>query len=440
MQSDDEQLRLDGADEGELRVEAPAGGITLDKNDRSLAEFHRWFQKGKVVVDPEWQRRYVWDRKRASRLIESFLIDLPVPVVYLAADGTGKYEVIDGLQRLTSVFDFFENKYELASLEIRSELNGKRFSDLPTEMQSKLEDTTLRTFELSRPTAKDMMFVIFERLNTGGMALNEMEIRNCLYRGGLNSLLRELADYPEFRQCVNQMGLERRMDDRALVLRFLAFYQMTYRKARKGLKAYFNEFFDTYRNPNPEKLKEFETQFKHAMKAAKTVFGDRAFRLRRDNKASTGGGEWAARVNGSILQVITVSFTDYDLSQITRAADRIYEAYCELVQTDERWVEAVTKSTGDYGHIEYAFETWNRILRDAIGDERANDGQRTFSRELKQELFESDPTCALCGQEIKLMNDAALDHIEQYWRGGRTVPDNARLVHRLCNLKRPRSA
>lgn len=97
------------------------------------------------------------------------------------------------------------------------------------------------------------MFIIFERLNTGGMALNDMEIRNCLYRGGLNDLIKELCQLEEFKNSAGQSGLEKRMADRTLILRYLAFYQMTYAKARKGLKAFFNEFFTTYRNPSPEK-------------------------------------------------------------------------------------------------------------------------------------------------------------------------------------------
>lgn len=123
---------IDGSDEGDLRLEPPTGTVNLAKNDRSLSEFHRWHQRGRIVVDPEWQRRYVWDRKRASRLIESFLIELPVPVIYLATNQDNQYEVIDGLQRLTSVFDFFDNKFSLVGLEIRQDLNGGNYIlDIP---------------------------------------------------------------------------------------------------------------------------------------------------------------------------------------------------------------------------------------------------------------------------------------------------------------------
>jgi hypothetical protein len=428
----DEEGELEGDDEGDLNVEGIQAELSLLKNDRSLTEFHRWFKKGKLVVDPEWQRQYVWDRRRASRLIESLIIDLPIPVIYLAINDQGSYEVIDGLQRLTSVFDFFDNKYALAGLEIRSRWNGSFFKDLPTELQSKLEDTTLRTFELAKTTPKELMFIIFERLNTGGMALNDMEIRNCLYRGRLNDLIKELCGDEDFRAAVNQRGLHKRMKDRMLVLRFLAFYQMTYTKARKGLKAFFNEFFSTYRNPSDEKLREFRAAFRKAARGARTVFGDKAFRLRHDGAK----GEWTTSANASVFQAVAVPFTDYDGGALTRAADSIFESYLDLIASDKRWADSVRSATGDFTRIEYVFQTWNARLKSIMDGHPANDSQRCFSRALKEELFSQNATCELCGQRIVLINDAALDHAVEYWRGGTTVPENARLVHRLCNLKR----
>ena len=145
------------------------------------------------------------------------------------------------------------------------------------------------------------MFVIFERLNTGGIALNDMEIRNCLYRGALNDLIKELAECDEFKRCVNQKNIQKRMKDRTLVLRFLAFYQMTYTKAKRGLKGFFNEFCETYRNPTERKLDEFRDRFKKAIKATYSIFGENGFRLKHSRN-----------VNASVFQVVCVSFTEYD--------------------------------------------------------------------------------------------------------------------------------
>jgi hypothetical protein len=278
----EEDITPDGADEGDLEVDLRAPGIIIEKNDRSLSEFQRWYKTGRLIIDPEWQRLYVWENRRASKLIESILIDVPILVIYLARNEEGRYEVIDGLQRLTSVFRFFDNEFPLSGLEIVRDLNRQHYRDLPTKFQNKLNDYTLRTFELAEQTPKDLMFLIFERLNTGGIALNDMEIRNSLFRGELNKLIKRLATDDNFVTALSQSRLSRRMQDRALVLRFLAFYERTHLKLRSGLKRFLNEFLEAYRNPSPAKLKEYEDQFRKAMKAAVTVFGENAFRLRRE--------------------------------------------------------------------------------------------------------------------------------------------------------------
>jgi predicted RNA-binding protein with PUA-like domain len=421
-------ISVEGSDEGDIFVEPQS--VSLDKSDRSLSEYHRWFRQGRLIVNPEWQREYVWDLKKASRLIESFLIGLPVPVIYFAFNEEGSREVIDGLQRLTSVFKFFDNDYALRGLEVLRQFNGFKFSELPREYQNHLEDCTMRAFELPKDTNKDFKFMIFERLNTGGVVLNEMEIRNCLYSGSLNDLIRELAKSSEFLKCVNQNNLEKRMKDRGLILRFLAFLQMNHRNAKKGMKNFLNDFLDAYRYAGKDKLLEFRESFKKAMKAAYTVFGNQAFRLRTER------GSWATQVNASIFQVLSVSFVDYDLGAITRVADSIYEEYLDLISTDDKWVSCVTTSTGDISRIDYSFTAWKQRLTEIMEMSSPNDSQRLFSRKLKEELFNQNSTCQICQQKISLINDAALDHDLHYWRGGKTIPENARLVHRQCNLER----
>lgn len=404
--------------------------VIIEKNDRSLYDFHRWYKNGRLIVNPEWQRNFVWKLKRSSKLIESFLLDIPVPVVYLAINDDGKYEVIDGLQRLTSVFRFFDGEYKMTGLEILTEYNGKGFSQLPEEVQYKIQDVTLRSFELSPRTSKDILFKIFERLNTGGVALNRMEIRNCVYRGALNNLISDLAGDPDFVRCTNQVGLKDRMRDRELVLRFLAFYEKTFSKCKQGLGKFFNDFYKTYQYADDDKLKDFRNAFRKSMKASCTIFGDKGFRL-RSRKAG-----WSPRVNAAVYQAVSVSFTDYDLSQLTRRADAIYEEFNDMISSDKAWVECVTSQTANPQNVQYVFSTWNERLRKAVGEEDRNDSVRCFSRALKEDMFAQNSTCAICGQAIRLIDDAALDHELHYWRGGRTIPENARLTHRGCNSRR----
>ena len=424
------------SDEGELY--APfSGEVPIEKLDRSLVELKRLHDEGDLIVDPEWQRNYVWSNKQASSLIESFLLNIPVPVIYLARTQDNQYEVVDGLQRLTSVFKFLDNKFALTGLGIREELNGKRFKNLTAENQKKLKNSALRSFELRSDTSADIHFVVFERLNTGGTKLNEMEIRNCLYRGRLNDLIKELAANEDFVKCVSENGLSTRMRDRTFVLRFLAFHERTHRKCRVGIKKFLNDFLDTYRNPSEQKIKEYTEIFKRCARASLTVFGEQGFRLRKEGvKSSRSLGEWSARSNVAIFQCIATSFADYRLADITKNADSIYEEYLDMISSDSTWVDYVRRATGDTSRLEYVFETWQKRLRAVVDTGDSNNAGRCFSRQMKRELFGQNATCSICNNEIKLLDDAVVDHVEHYWRGGRTVPDNARLAHRMCNQQR----
>lgn len=425
----------EGSDEGDLPISGSSGPVQMNKNDRSIAEYYRWYKEGRIILDPDWQRGYLWDTKRASKLIESLLMNIPIPVIYLSENSEHNYEVIDGVQRLTSLFKFLDNEFSLSDLEYMQSLKGQKFVDLDKKIQNKLRDQTIRAFELASSTNKDMLFIIFERLNTGGVRLNEMEIRNCIYRGQLNNLIKNLANDQNLVECVNQRNLAKRMDDRSLVLRFLAFDDTKYQRATGGLKRFLNEFFEENRNPTERQIARFRERFKNAMKCCRSVFGNNGFRLRR--QTSRLGGEWAPRPNATIFQVISVSMADYNYHSVVERSDAILEEYIDLISTDQKWLDAVTKSTGDASNISYSFEIWQDRMKAVMATAMTRDRQRIFSKRLKEELWNQDKSCAICHQEIKLINDAALDHDIHYWRGGRTVPENARLVHRICNLKRP---
>ena len=360
---------------------------------------------------------------------------IPIPVIFLSKTEDEKYEVIDGVQRLTTAFDFLNNKFPASGLTVFNELNGKLFREFPSNLQSRIEDATITAFILSEKTSQDMLFTIFERINTGGVRLNEMEIRNCIFRGPLNDKMRRLATNKDFIQAINQNNISDRMQDRSLVIRFLAFYEQGYDKANSGLKSFLNRSFDAHRYAKDSLLDEYEEKFKRAMRSSITFFGSHAFRLRRTHARA--GGEWAPRPNASIFQVVATSLAKYDHHDVVRNADAISEAYLDVL-TDARWVDCVSKATGDYQNIKYAFETWNARIDAVMSSAIGLDATRLFTRTFKQELFDSNSDCQICGQRIALINDAAVDHIEQYWLGGRTVPSNARLTHRTCNMRRER--
>jgi uncharacterized protein with ParB-like and HNH nuclease domain len=190
---------LEPTDETEQPLDIPQNesSVNSDKNDRSIYELFRRYQRGDLILDPKFQRRYVWDDIKASKLIESILIDIPIPIIYLAQEHNGKFTLIDGQQRLKSFFRFLENEFKLKKLVVLPNLDGKFFKDLDKDLQTKIEDSTLRTIELRKDNNPHIRFEIFERLNVGAVRLSDQELRNCVYRGEYNDLITDLAEKNE---------------------------------------------------------------------------------------------------------------------------------------------------------------------------------------------------------------------------------------------------
>lgn len=415
-------------------VEAPQ--IQFRDENTSLHELSRR-RKGRIILDPIWQRRFVWDKTRASKLIESCLCKFPIPVIFLSETHDSKYEVIDGLQRLTSWYQFENNEFALRGLTTLPHLNGKRFKDLTPEEQARLEDYAMRVYVLGKDTPTDTLFDIFERLNTGGAALNPMEVRNCIFRGTLMERLKRMANYAPFRQAT-RLPSNKRMDDLTLVLRFLAFSNMTTDRARDGVKAFLNMFLKDYQNAASDRLDDFERRFEKSMRACWTVFGDRAFRMYRKVSDKRPDFGYALKTNASVFQVVAVSFAGYREQALIARADEIRAALQDLMLTDDRWCHAVSYRTSRYDNIVYAFTTWNARLAVIMESESARPTARLFSQEVRVRMFTQDPTCAICLNQILSLDDAQVDHIVPFSHGGATEEANARLTHRACNQSRER--
>jgi hypothetical protein len=246
--NEEEKLEFEDQEE-EQPIEIPhkERRVYSDKADRSIFELYRQYQKGSLDLQPGFQRLQVWDNSKSSRLIESVLLEVPIPVIYLSEESDGKYSVIDGQQRLNAFFKFLGNNLRLSGLTILVELNGKRFQDIPKNLQDKFENATIRIIEIRKESDPDVKFEIFERLNTGSVQLNAQELRNCIYRGRYNELLKELSGNKDFQFLLGLKEPHNRMQDRELILRFFAFYHNTYLKYTPPMKRFLNKEMEKYR-------------------------------------------------------------------------------------------------------------------------------------------------------------------------------------------------
>jgi hypothetical protein len=173
---------------------------------------------------PSFQRQYVWSNILASRLIESMLLSVPIPPCYLSQNDDFELDVIDGQQRLYSIYRFINNQFALTGLEVLEELNTLRFHQIPFNLQRQLKTHTLRCVLITNESHPEIKFDVFERLNTNTVPLNAQELRNSIYRGSLNALLKDVVLYDPWLNILGRKEPDKRMRDEELALRFFAFW------------------------------------------------------------------------------------------------------------------------------------------------------------------------------------------------------------------------
>lgn len=254
----------------------------------------------KFNLNPEYQRRKRWSDNQKSKLIESFIINVPIPPIFLYEENFAEYEVMDGLQRLTAISDFYDDKFRLEGLEQWNELNGKKYSELPKKVQEGIDRRYLSSIILLNETAKTkeqseyLKQFVFERLNSGGEKLVAQETRNALYSGTFNSLCLKLSENNNFRkmykfplikrvnnEITNEIELlkneaYRKMSDVELVLRFFSYRHLD--KMKSTSQEIFLDEFLKQANKFPERiLDQYEKIFIETIDILHEIYGEKAF-------------------------------------------------------------------------------------------------------------------------------------------------------------------
>jgi len=432
----DEELPFELEEEDEpIELEIKDRRVYSEKSDRTIFELSHQHKRGRLRLNPEFQRYYIWDDNTASRLIESVFLEVPIPVIYLAEEDSGNYTVIDGQQRLRSLFRFLDNDLDLRGLQVFKELNGKKYQDLATDLQNKFENYNIRVIEIRKESHSAVKFEIFERLNRGSFKLNDQELRNCIYRGKYNNLLKELSGDKDFMFLLGLNEPHKRMFDRELVLRFLSFYHSTYLKYVPPMKRFFNLDMERFKDLSPEHENELIAAFKKSVQLTKSVFGNNAFKRFMPGDEKDSNGFWEKRkINQALFDIVMFGFTQYEKNQVIPMADAIREELIWLMTHDQEFIDSILISTSSRDKVHTRFGKWIQSLQDVLGAPEKEG--RNFTLSLKEQFFDSNPSCAICDQRIHTVDDGEIDHINFYWRGGKTIPSNARLVHRYCNRAR----
>ncbi len=321
--------------------------------------------KEQIKLNPEFQRRDRWDESRQSRLIESLVMNVPIPPVFLGEDEYGQYVVLDGRQRLTAISKFLSNNLKLKGLDVWDELNGMTYSDMVKRQLDKyLTRRFLQAIVLLRESSPIVKYDVFDRLNTGGVSANNMEIRNAVYRGKFTDLLLEVSRLPEFCKLWNipldeldaeQNTLYQQMTDLELALRFFALYEHQNMSVR--FKDYLSEFMDS-RNAlykqNPTMEKEDRDRFTRAAINCWHVFGSEAFYTQSRKRSIP------------LADAVMIAFADFPPATITN--DKIPAARDSIAAllTKPEFQKAIGSGTNGRGAIETRVELARQAVRAAL--------------------------------------------------------------------------
>lgn len=342
-----------------------------------------------------------------------------------------------------SFFSFIDGKFpngkefRLTGLKVLQELKTKNFKELDQQFQDKILYYKSRVITFTSDSDNQLKFEVFERLNTGSVSLNNQELRNCIYHGKYIDLLRELSKEEDFRYLLGLNAQEKRMGDIELVARFAAFYHVTYMKYKAPMKDFIDNDIRTYRDILDKDARELRSAFKNAISIIRSIFDKSAFKRYLRGDGEDHNGKWLTRqFNKSLYDILMYSFATTPKNMVYNHLDALKEALLNLMTYDDGFINAIDKSTGSPDMVLRRFRIWEEHVEQIIGSKKES---RCFSYKLKEESYGADPTCTICEQRIQAIDDAALDHIHQYWMGGKTIPENARLTHRYCNWSRAKN-
>jgi hypothetical protein len=235
-----------------------------------------------INLAPDYQRNYTWgtndSTNKRSLLIESLLLNIPIPVIYFAETKTLNYEVIDGQQRLQTFCDFMDNKFSLRNLAIRNELNEKKYSELSTQDQNQIRKRSIRAILILEDSDEKLKYEVFERLNLGSVHLTKQEVRNATLRGNFNDLLKKLASNELFRSRL-QLRLKQDTDNMAyeeMVLRFFAYHESKLKRAT-DLATFLTDYMRGKQNCDENEIKKLEDLFLKTLEKVDEYLGGDAF-------------------------------------------------------------------------------------------------------------------------------------------------------------------
>ena len=337
--------------------------IRVDTKTFSIEQVNQMINDGDIDLSPDFQRGFVWtDITRKSRLIVSLLLRIPIPVFYFSQDEQGLFQVVDGVQRLTVINLFMNNKFKLKNLEYLKECNDRWYQkenaesdNLDSMYRRRIQQTQIYVNVIDPQTPGKVKYDIFKRINTGGKALTNQEIRNCLANPKTRELLHELSKSDNFIQATRGSIRPTRMADEELILRFIAFYLIDSGNSntieyKGGMDSLLDETVELLNNSNMELIKEIRNVLFIAMDNAFYLFGDNAFRK-------------ANYINKALFLGISRILSKFSREKI-RQKDvvLINTKLNDAIMNNIKFRNALSMATNDARNVKIVYDTVSKII------------------------------------------------------------------------------
>lgn len=366
---DEELIAPNSEEEPELLDEVmhpfnPAD-IDIVSGPMSLDTLIKRMRYNEIDMNTDFQRHAeLWDNRKMSRLIESILIRFPLPAFYFDASEDENWLIVDGLQRLSSIKKFvIDKKLRLSGLEFLAELNGKEFSELSRQYQRRIEECQVTVYTIRPGTPEKVKYSVFRRINTGGLTLNNQEIRNALAKPRDRQLLEELANSEYSKAMLGD--LSKRMKDQELILRFWAFYRFDYLdpENKKEIASFLDKAMDDIKNRDDSERAEFKYKYLTAINRCYQLLGSSGFEKDPINSRNRSK-------NTTLFEVWMVALAKLTDSEFNHLLEKqsIFQEKAKALLTDGEFFNAITYSTQKKDHVERRYEKVNALIKEALSD------------------------------------------------------------------------
>jgi len=335
----------------------PIDSILIRYEQRTVFEIMRRITSGTYILDPDFQREFVWDETKQSRLIESVLMRIPLPVFYLAERGDGKIVVVDGLQRLMTFNRYLGGGLALRLPESREDLNGKKYEQLPHRLQQRIEDTQLIVYLIDPKVPERIRLDIFERVNSG-VPLSRQQMRNSIYMGEATRWLKREANSQEFLKATGGSLSWKTMRDRELINRYCAFtlFKDIELEYRGDMDDFLAETLEKMNKMKPSQLDEMSDSFRRSMVNNYLVFGKHAFRRHSHDDASR------SVINAALFDVFSVLMSRHETAYIEERVSEIKKRFYSLM-ANEDFSMSITLSTNSVRNVVQRFRIATEIFQ-----------------------------------------------------------------------------